>query len=39
VVELPAEAAAALGDAAQFGGVVEHLGLRDLRVEVLHPVG
>ena len=36
VVELPAEAAAALGDRAQLRGVVEHLGLRDLRLEVLH---
>ena len=39
MVDLPAEAAAALGDRAQLGGVVEHLGLRDLGLEVLHPIG
>ncbi len=38
VVEAPAEASAALGDRAQLGGVVEHLGLRDLRLEMLHAV-
>ena len=39
VVELPAEAAATLGDRPQFRGVVEHLGLRNLRLEVLQPIG
>src|ERR1700674_1802962 len=38
MVELPAEAAATLRDASELGGVVEHLGLRDLRPQLLHAV-